>query len=196
MRGCESPLPGVGIAPGLCRWSYREIPHTAHKLRNTHYPCYLLDVFSRLLRNTNTSSPKQSAKCRNLLELLQSQPWLRKLFDCCFCACLASYACCQVFQSGRKNFPLLYCQSLANTCSKSWSLLWLVWAIGHCWGVIMARAQSGGTCADHGCPCNFLVAQLWLCSLPSPLTLGWMERELSDLSGLSCPSSIILTLKV
>lgn len=28
-------------------------------------------------------------------------------------ACLASYACCQVFQSRRRNFPPLYCQSLA-----------------------------------------------------------------------------------
>lgn len=152
----------------------------------------MLDVFSRFLRNTNTSSPKWSAKCRNLLELLQSEPWLRKLFDCCFCGASGFLCLLPNFPEWKEEFSPVV---LSKPCNSLGACFGWCEPLGMCWGVIMPHAQREGTCADHECPCDFLIAQLWLYSLSSPLTLGWMEGEMSGLSDLSCPSSTTLTLK-
>lgn len=148
MRACESPLSGVEIVPGLCRWSLREVPHTVtcrHPLYCTYikkypYPCYLLDVFSRFLRNTNTSPPKQSAKCRNLLDFLQSEPWLRKRFDGCFFGVTGFLCLLSSFPEWKEEFsPII----LPKPCNSFGACFGWCEPCGMCWGVIMPHAQRG-----------------------------------------------------
>lgn len=120
-----------------------------------------------------------------MLELSQSEPWLRKLFDCCFCGMSGFLCLLPSFPEWNEDFSSII---LPKHCNSLGACIGWCEPLGMSWGIIMPHIQSRGTCADHGCPCDFLKAQLWLYSLSSPLTLGWMEGEMSDLSDLSCSS--------
>lgn len=158
---------------------------TAH---NSRYMCARLTcwVFFPDFKAELVSALPKSAKFRSLLELLQNEPWLRKLFDYYFCGMSDFLSLLPGFPERKEEFsPVI----LQNPCESLGACSGWCEPLGMLQGVVMLCTQMGGTCADQGCPCDFLTAQLWLYCLLSPLTLGWVQREMSDLGGLSCPSS-------
>lgn len=81
MRDHDSPLHGVGILVcadvskvGTTHHHAGGIICTGCKLSNLHTYLACWVFFTRFQSSINTSPPKESAKVRNLLELLQSEP--------------------------------------------------------------------------------------------------------------------------
>lgn len=180
----------MGVEWDTTHWHAGDVLCTARNIRNMHFTCWVFFQVSEQYQyqpSKAVSNIQENAGALTKWALIKKAIWLLLSWH----VWLPIPA--DTTTRRERGIPLCY---IAKASQEPWSLLWFMWALRCAPGNHNAMHANGGYLRRPWMSLWHPDTWLWLCCLSSPLTLGWVEGEMSHLFGLSCPSSTTLTLKV